>query len=208
MTTTDDSRPTKDRLIDAAIGLFAHNGVAATTVGDIERAAGMAPRSGALYKYFESKGSLLEAGLERHLAAISDVGDDLALRPLGDLRSELTMLARWTMAELDRERTILHVIEREGVSLGELRNRMRTGVSDRGYQVGASILARWLPDLTVVERESLAVVTIGSLVNYKRSTWTFGAAPLGLTEDEFISAWVDLLYAQAGEQPCVLPGAR
>lgn len=203
MSTTRVFSTTRDGLIDAGIGLFASRGVAATTVGDIEQAAGMAPRSGALYKYFDSKNSLLEAGLERHLEAISGVGDDLALRPLGNLDAELTLLARWTMSELNRERTILHVIEREGDALGDLRDRMRTGVSDRGYQVGASILARWLPGLTEAERATLAVVAIGSLVNYKRSSWTFGSEPLGLGEDDLISTWVELIRALVENQRLV-----
>lgn len=202
-TTKVSGTTTADRLVDAAMELFATKGLAATTVGDIERAAGLAPRSGALYKYFPSKNSLLEAGLERHLAAIADVGDDLALLPLGDLRAELTMLARWTMRELDRERQILHVVEREGDALGSLRDRMRTGVSDRGYEVGAAVFARWIPNVDDDRPMSLAVVALGSLINFKRSGWTFGSHPLGLEEEAFVSSWVDFVCSGVGFGPKV-----
>ena len=186
------------RLVDAALRLFASQGFAATTVGDIEQAAGFAPRSGALYKYFASKRSLLDAGLERHLAAVGDVGDEILLRPLGDIRSEITMLARWLLAELDRERHITHLLEREGDRLAELRDRAREGISERGYRIGSALVGRWMPDTGQVERDSFAVVAIGALINFRRSTWTFGAAPRDLTDDEFVNGWVDLFDLHIG----------
>lgn len=194
MTKAQDSRPvaTSERLLDAAMHLFARKGVGATTVGDIEAAAGMAPRSGALYKYFPSKNALLTAGLERHLDTVSDMVDEIALRPLGEVRSEIALLARWLLHELDVERDITHILEREGEELGALRDRMRVGISDSGYSIGASLLARWRPDLDRASCEGLAVVAVGALINFKRSTWTFGQAPLGLSEDEVVDAWVEL----------------
>lgn len=182
----------RDRLVDAALRLFADRGFAATTVGDIEREAGFAPRSGALYKYFASKRALLDAGLERHLAAIGDVGDDVLLRPLDDIRSEITLLARWLLAELDRERHITHLLEREGDRLADLRERTRRGISERGYRIGSDLVGRWMPAASQTERDSFAVVAIGALINFRRSTWTFGAPPLDLTDDQFIDGWVEL----------------
>ena len=44
-----------------AKGEFAAKGYAATSVADIQRASGLAPGSGALYKHFASKRELLEA---------------------------------------------------------------------------------------------------------------------------------------------------
>jgi len=54
------------------------------------------------------------------------------------------------------------------------------------------MVRRWRPDLTQPERERLSVLTIGSLINYKRSTWTFGAEPLAVGEEELIDTWVDI----------------
>ena len=180
------------RLLDAAMPLFARQGFEATSIGEIETAAGFAPRSGAMYQYFASKQALLDAGLERHFASIVDVGEDIALRPLGEMRSELTLLARWLLAELDLERDMTHVIEREGERLGDVQARAREGMSERGYKIGSEILARWVVDMPQRERDALAVVSIGSIVNFRRSTWTFGRVPLGLTDDEFVASWVEL----------------
>ncbi len=186
------SRETRGRLLDAAMHLFASKGVASTTVGEIEAAAGLAPRSGALYKYFDSKSALLAAGLERHLGTVHDLSAELALQPLGDVRSECLLLGRWLLRELEVERDITHILEREGEHLGDLRDRMRRGVSDRGYLIGADVLGRWLSHLAQRERERLAVVAVGALINFKRSTWTLGAPPLSLNDDEFVETWAEV----------------
>lgn len=188
------------RLVDAALALFAQQGFSATTVGQVEQAAGFAPRSGALYKYFASKSALLDAALERHLDSVAEVGDEVLLHPLGDARSEITLLARWLLAELDRERHITHLLEREGDRLADLRDRTREGISDRGYRIGSELAGRWLPETSANERDSFAVVAIGALINFRRSTWTFGAPPLGLTDDDFIDGWVDLFADRINRQ--------
>jgi len=189
---TDRRSASQTRLVDAAIELFARQGFDATTVRQIEVQAGFAPRSGALYHYFDSKRALLDAGLERHLASVEDVGEQLELRPLGDVRSEITLLARWLLAELDRERQITHLLEREGERLADLRGRAREGISERGYRIGSDLMARWLPDTTETERDVFAVATIGALINFRRSTWTFGAPPRNLSDEDFINGWAEL----------------
>ena len=55
---TTATAPTRDRLLDAAVELFAERGYTETTVGDIEEAAGLVPRAGAMYKHFASKDEL------------------------------------------------------------------------------------------------------------------------------------------------------
>ncbi|MFT3851449.1 MAG: TetR/AcrR family transcriptional regulator [Ilumatobacteraceae bacterium] len=186
---------TRARLLDAAMGLFARRGVAATTVGDIESAAGLAPRSGALYKYFGAKDELLTAGLERHLSTVRDLATELTLQPLGEPRAELTLLARWLLDELENERDITHVLERDGEQVTALRDRMRSEISDQGYRIGAHVIGRWRADIPEPQRERLAVVLVGALINYKRSTWTLGAAPLGVPAEQICDTWVDTCLA-------------
>src|SRR5918992_5116165 len=104
MISMDDDRSTRQRLLDAGLKLFAERGYRGTTVGHVEEAAGLAPRAGALYKHFGSKKDLLAAVVERHLVELQTVERIVDLLPLGDLRSELTLLARWVLNELDRQR--------------------------------------------------------------------------------------------------------
>ena len=202
----EGDRSTRDRLIDAALGLVAERGYDGTSVGDIESTAGLAPRSGALYKYFDSKLAVLEAGLERHLGSVEATATDLVETPLDDLRSEVELFARWLLAEMDRERTITQVIEREGSRLPDLRDRMRAGVSDRGYRAAAAFARRWAQSgAPVGDPEALAVLLVGALVNVRRSTWTFGAAPLGLDDERIVSAFVSISLSHLQEEP---PGGR
>lgn len=187
------SAATKERLIDATLALVAARGFDGVSVGDIEAGAGLAPRSGALYKYFDSKLAVLEAGLERHLASIADLELDLEAAPLEDV-GEVEAVVRWLLDELDHERTITHVIEREGDRLPELRDRMRAGISDRGYRMTAAFVERWTSSrgLAPDDTEALAVLLIGGIINLRRSTWTFGAPPLGIDDDRIIAVFVAL----------------
>jgi len=194
------SSDTRQRLIDATLALVAERGFDGVGVGDIEAGAGLAPRSGALYKYFDSKLAVLEAGLEQHLAAIGDIGADLDQAPVTEVAAEVEVMARWLLAELDRERTITHVIEREGDRLPELRDRMRHGVSDRGYRIAAAFVERWAGTVTEepLDHEALAVILIGAIVNLRRSTWTFAAAPLGIDDERFVATFAALSAALIG----------
>lgn len=198
----DSGRPgTRERLLDAAMRLFARKGVSSTTVGEIEATAGLSPRSGALYKYFDSKDALLAAGLEQHLATMRDIEQELALRPLGEIRAEFTMLGHWLLHELEVERDITHILEREGDQVGAIRDRIRTGISDRSYLIGADVLGRWRPDLEQARREALSVIAVGALINYKRSAWTFGLAPLDLDEEILVQSWVEVCVAVIAKDP-------
>ena len=55
----------RDRLLDTALALFASRGYAATSTAEIQKACGMSPGSGALYRHFRSKSDVLRAAL-RH----------------------------------------------------------------------------------------------------------------------------------------------
>src|SRR4051794_9942271 len=100
---------TRQRLVDEGMRLFAERGFRATAVGDIEVAAGLQPRRGALYKHFPSKDALLEAAVRDALgrAAIGavEIGEldlqDLLSDP-ARLRAVLLGLGRWFLDEMDR----------------------------------------------------------------------------------------------------------
>lgn len=193
----DQSTSTRDRLIDSTLDLVAARGFDGVSVGDIEAGAGLAPRSGALYKYFDSKLAVLEAGLERYLQAIAGMEVDVAAIAGVDAVAETEAIVRALLDELDRERTITHVIEREGARLPELRDRMREGIADRGYRIAAAFIERLAPTLRgqAVDSDALAVLLAGSLINLRRSTWTFGAPPLGLDDDRIIASYLALTRA-------------
>ena len=93
-TATQDTGSTSERILTRRCSCSPSAAIAARASARIERAAGLASRSGALYKHFEGKEDVLERAIERHLEAIDDLGTALDMLPLGDLRAELTLLAR------------------------------------------------------------------------------------------------------------------
>ena len=54
-------------MLDTALALFASRGYAATSTAEIQKACGMSPSSGALYRHFRSKSDVLRAALRRGL---------------------------------------------------------------------------------------------------------------------------------------------
>lgn len=192
----EPDRSTRERLLDAGLGLFAERGFRGTTVGDIEAAAGLAPRSGALYKHFSSKRELLAAAVERYIHEVRAMGDVTALMPLGDLRAEMTLLARWVLQQLDREHDLVRVLEKDGDDLPELRARVYDELVGEGYRLGVQYFRRVLErveGLHGVDVEALSVIALGAAANFRRTAWTFGHRPLGLDDDRFVVAIVDLL---------------
>ncbi|HVA05519.1 MAG TPA: TetR family transcriptional regulator [Acidimicrobiales bacterium] len=183
---------TRDRLIDVALQLFAERGFSATTVGDIEEGAGLTRRGRAFYRHFASKDEVLAACLERHLRDVEGMHSVADMMPLGDLRSELTLMCRWILMELANEREVVRILEQEGDQVPELRDRMRRSLVDAAHLQGAEFIRRWTKSSidTSVDAEAVAAVLIGAVVNYRRTEWTFGAAPVELSEERFVLAWV------------------
>ena len=104
---------TRERLVTEAMRLFSEQGYRATSVAQIEAAAGLAAGSGALYHHFKSKESLLEAGIDRQLdrrRAMHDIRSLFA--GLGELRTELTMLGRYLLTVIDEESQLLQIAAR------------------------------------------------------------------------------------------------
>lgn len=176
---------TRDRLVSAAMQLFASRGYQRTTVGDIEAAAGFAARGGTLYKHFPGKEALLEAALDRQIGEVEQARAITGLLPLGDLHAEATLMFRYLFAELARYRDITALIEKEGDSAPQLARRFWDEIAEPGYRLGAQLLDRQLNDDGPGgwDTEALAVVLIGAVVNVRRAQWTFGQLALDVSEE-------------------------
>jgi AcrR family transcriptional regulator len=185
---------TRERIISEALALFAQRGFRGATVGDIEAAAGLSPRAGGLYKHFRSKEDLLAAGIERHVREIEAMRPLLDLMPLGDLRAELTLVARWALHELGTEQPLMRVVQKDGDQFPELVAEVRERIVRRGHREAANVMGRMFAEagLAGEEADALAAVALGSLVNYRIEETMFGEPPGGVDEERFIEAWVDL----------------
>ena len=102
---------TKDRIMQAAAGLFMAQGYQKTSIARIETEAGLAPRAGAFYRHFESKQALLE---ELAKSYVSETPEEFGLDRLadfGDTRSELVAIALKYEEAMIRQKPFARLIE-------------------------------------------------------------------------------------------------
>lgn len=194
---TSAPTPTRERILAAARRLFAERGYKGTSVGEIEAAAGLSPRSGALYKHFPSKQAVLGAVISQHTDVVDQMRSQLELMPLGDLRAELTMTARWGLAELRREHELTRIVMKEGERFPEIAEAFREAIVMPGHRMAAEWLTRYVERAggTIEDPDAFASVTTDSLVGYTLQEVLFGSAPAGVDEERFLAAWVDATEA-------------
>jgi AcrR family transcriptional regulator len=185
---------TRERIITEAMRLFAERGFRGTTVGEIEEAAGLAPRAGGFYKHFRSKEEVLEGGIARNVSGIDVMEPAIEMLPLGDPRAELTLVGRWALMELASEMPLMKVVQKDGDRFPELATKVRDAIIERGHRQARAAVTRLAGDrLDEDEIAALASVALGSLVGYRIEESMFGPRPV--TEEAFLEMWVDVLMA-------------
>jgi AcrR family transcriptional regulator len=187
-------RSTRERIVTEAIRLFAERGYRGTTVGEIESAAGLVPRSGGLYKHFRSKEEVLQAAIERHVSELEEMRPVLDMLPLGDLRAELTLIARWALSELGAEQPLMRVVQKDGDQFPELVAQVKERIIDPGHREASRLIGRMVTELGDDSRDEEAIgsVALGSLIAYKVEEKMFGSAGGDVSEERLIEAWVDV----------------
>ncbi len=190
------TEPTRERIVTEAMRLFAAQGYRGTTVGEIEEAAGLAPRAGGLYKHFRSKEEVLEAGIERDVDELDVIQPTIETLPLGDPRAELTLVGRLGLDVLADEMPLMKIVQKDGDRFPEIAAKVNTRIIARGHAQAVTAVGRLLGDV-LDERQIAAVasVALGSLVGYRVEEAMFGPRPVG--EEEFLEAWVDFLMVYA-----------
>ncbi|ACY23074.1 regulatory protein TetR [Gordonia bronchialis DSM 43247] len=193
---------TRDRLIDEAMRLFGEQGYRATSVAQIEAAAGLAPGSGGLYHHFRSKEMLLEAGIDRQLDRMNALHDIRQIfEGLTDLRSELTVLGRYTLGVIDEETQLLRIIS------SELRDRPRkladtfAALINGSYAGMADWVMRHATGVTREEAEAIAAVALNALYAHRTMPQFLGVEPLVADDERFISEWVVMVAGRVETEP-------
>jgi AcrR family transcriptional regulator len=189
--------PTRQRLIDEGMRLFAERGFRATSVGHIEAAAGLQPRRGALYKHFPSKHALLEAAVRAHLDSAATGATQISQLDLTALGADRALLGtivvglgRWFLDEMDRMKDLTRVLEHDGQRMGELTGEVKTNIVDLSYHAATRLIATLTPEAR--DPEATAVLILGALVALRRTAWTFGSPPLDIDDDRALAAWAEL----------------
>jgi AcrR family transcriptional regulator len=189
---------TRERIVTAALRLFSERGYHGTSVGDIEAAAGLSPRSGALYKHFPSKAAVLEAAMDQVTESFDQADLVLGLFPLGDLRAELTLMARFTLEELRAQQQIVRVTMKEGDRFPELREEFRERLVNAGWDRALRWWRARCEHHDVPEGDAAArmVTLFGPLLLHPVMVTLFAQEPAGVDEDRLVAAWLEGALAQ------------
>lgn len=102
---------TREKILQAALKLFRDEGYQKTSIGRIEKEAGLAPRAGAFYRHFDSKQTLL---IEVAKTYVSETPESFALERIadyGDTRAELIAIAQKYEEAMVRQRPYQRLIE-------------------------------------------------------------------------------------------------
>jgi len=188
------SAPTRDRLVTEAMRLFGEQGYQATSITQIEAAAGLAPGSGALYHHFKSKEALLEAGIDRQLdrrRAMHDIRTLFA--GLGDLRIELTMLGRYVLTVLDEETQLLQIAARTPPEQSPRLNNAYAALIDSLYAEVADWIKGWAPKISTQDANTIATVGVNALLGKQATSTVFRVPETDMHDEHYIAEWTAML---------------
>ncbi len=188
--------PTRERIVDEAMRLFSQHGYAATSIAKIEAAAGLTAGAGGIYHHFPSKEAVLAAGIERQLSRLGALREiRRVLGSLGDLKAELTLTARYVLAELDSESELLRILTSDARNRPQL---LRTAV-DQLVSSTLTGFATWIGEnakraITKEEATAIATFGLGSLLCTRLLRDVLGI-PTQVDDATLVDTWVGLMVA-------------
>jgi AcrR family transcriptional regulator len=180
-----------ERLLREAMRLFADKGYERTSVADIQRAAGLNPGSGALYKHFPSKEALLREGIERFVEDI-ERGRAALRESARDAGSRLEGIGRELLTLLGEERDALRIVWRELDQFPDLQARVGRDRIQSGY----ASAAEWVREQVAAgafatdDPEATAVVLMSAVTMYRVLEALFGEPPGRIPPERFLRAWL------------------
>jgi AcrR family transcriptional regulator len=185
------SSTTSERIVDEAMRLFSENGYSGTSIAKIEAAAGLTPGAGGIYHHFPSKEAVLAAGIERQLARLGALREIRnVLGSLGNLKAELTLTARYVLAELDSESELLRILA------SDARNRPQLLTTAVEQLVSSTFtgFAAWIGEraeraIEAEEAKAIAAFGLGSLLSTRLLRDVLGI-PAQVDDETLVDTWV------------------
>lgn len=191
------TKSTRERIVAEALRLFAERGYAATSVAEIEAAAGLSPGAGGLYRHFRSKEEVLAAGVREHIVRTKEQittvlaqAGNFEERPL-EIRLRMTCQAG--LAKMRQEADLIRVLFRDLDQFPGLVAEMRDGIVNPLYDgIGTWLSAQ--PEMAGIEEDWAAIASIlgGAVVNYWLANESLYEPPTRIDEDRFVAAWARL----------------
>jgi len=188
---------TRERIVAESLRLFADRGYAATSVAEIEAAAGLSPGAGGLYRHFRSKEEVLASAIREHIERtrqqISDVLKQATAYADRPLETRLRMTCQTGLAKMREEQDLIRVLFRDLDQFPHLVAEMREGIVNPLYDG----IATWLsqqPEFEGVDEDwpAIAAVLGGAVVNYWLSNESMYEPPTRIDEKRFVQSWARL----------------
>lgn len=199
-----------ERILHEAMRLFADKGYERTSIADIQRAAGLHPGSGALYKHYPSKEAVLRAGIDRFVEEI-ERGREVLRVSSRDTGTTLEAVGRELLRLLGEERDVLRIVWRELDQFPDLQSRVGRDRIQYGYQSAADWIREQVDAGRMVteDPEATAVVLMSSVTMYRVLEALFGEPPARISDERFIRAWLSVaahgVMRQASHAPAASP---
>ena len=191
---------TRQRIVDAAQQLIGAQGFRRTTIADIERAVGLRPGGGGLYRHFASKGEVLEEVVAQYAGRVRDLrARRVEQRRIGqsaeaDLAGDLVAVAVVFESFLANEAAVVRLKD----DMATMTPAAREGISDawdEGYLVVADLFEEH--GIPPERARLLAVHALGDLDHFATHVAAWGRAPLGIDGLVFVRHWADTWSAVA-----------
>ena len=176
-----------------ALQLFAAKGYGATSVADIQQAAGLAPGSGALYKHFSSKRALLEAAVASRIEKIVTAREQYDSGEQKGVEASVRTAGQLIWNNLVESEELLRVMLREPDELGDLDEKTWQVITDNAYQRFADELSasNRAGRTAIPDPEAAAAVAIASLCYNVTLRALTNRTPGNVDDDRYFEAWVD-----------------
>lgn len=176
------------RVVAVAMELFGRQGFKATTIAQIEQAAGLSVGGGGIYRHYRSKRALLEAGLQQKAADGAPLLDLLTEQDLTapSLEERLLVVARAGLRRLDQERDVNRLLLHDLADFPDLLETFRQNELGRLFEA----LRTWLRSQsgdTAVDIDALAAVLIEALSHHWVLTDVFGSNPFQIADDRYLT---------------------
>ncbi|WP_233526017.1 TetR/AcrR family transcriptional regulator [Actinomadura spongiicola] len=188
---------TRERIVAESLRLFAERGYAATSVAEIEAAAGLSPGAGGLYRHFRSKEEVLASAVREHIdltrRQISDVLDQAPVHADRPLETRLRATCEAGLAKMREEQDLIRVLFRDLDQFPHLVTEMREGIVNPLYE-GISTWLAAQPEFEGTDEDwpAIAAVLGGAVVNYWLANESMYEPPTRIDEKRFVDGWARL----------------